>query len=95
MATFFKGQANLRIKLETDVTLTGYSCKIKYRKPNNETGEWTATIDPDDATKMYYDVATTSILNQEGEWTFWAYYSLGGIVGIGEIAKQKFHNEGY
>lgn len=95
MATFFKGQANLRIKLGTEVILTGYNCKIKYRCPNNTTGEWTAIIDSEDATKMYYDVALTTILNQEGNWTFWAYYSLGSIVGVGEIAIQHFNTEGY
>lgn len=95
MATYFKGQANLRIKLETDVTLTGYSCKIKYRKPNSATGEWTAIIDTEDDSKMYYDIASSSTIDQEGKWIFWAYYSLGAIVGIGEIATQQFNTEGY
>jgi hypothetical protein len=95
MATYFKGQANLRIKLETNVTLTGYTCLIKYRKPNNEVGSWAATIDGSDDSKMYYDINSTTTINQEGKWIFWAYYSLGAIVGIGEIAIQQFNTEGY
>ena len=95
MSTYFKGQSNVRLKLETDITLTGYTLLIKYRKPNGTTGSWTATIDPDDASKMYYDITSSATIDQEGTWTFWAHFTSGTTIGIGEIATQKFNTEGY
>jgi hypothetical protein len=81
------------IKLETDVTLTGFTCWIKYRKPDKTSGYYVATIDPADASKMYYKMTAVQS-NYVGEWTFWAYYFDATNVGIGEIATTIFKKEG-
>jgi hypothetical protein len=91
MATVFAGQ-KIRIKLETDVTLTGMTCRIKYKKPDGTTGYFSATIDPSDASKMYYDAPATDT-NYIGWWIFWAYYYNSTVVGIGEIVRQYFTEE--
>lgn len=96
MATYFVGQSKLRIILRTEVTLTGYTCWMKYRKPDNKTtGYWVASILGSDATKMYYDVLNRMTIDQAGAWTFWSFYFLGDQAAPGEIVTHKFVKEGY
>lgn len=71
MAKIYKNQGSLKLTLETDVTLTGASTtQIKYIKPDQTTGAFTATIDGTE--DMYYDFANED-LDTIGDWTFWAY----------------------
>lgn len=58
----------IRISVETGIDLSGYgTLQIKFRRPNESIGIWSATIDPTDDSKMYYDTDETD-LNMEGQW---------------------------
>jgi len=95
MADYFVGQTNLRIELETDVTLTGATLLIKYINPVGDEGSFSATINGSDASKMYYDISTTSDINLGGDWKFWSHVTFAdSTIGIGSTIKQYFHEEG-
>ena len=78
----FKGQF-FRLILDTGIDLTDASAKvIKYTKPDGiTTGQWTATIDSDDNTKMYFDI--TNQVDQSGRWMVYAKatFTAGNIPG--------------
>ena len=96
MAEYYVGQDNIQIRLETGQDLTGATCLIKYKKPNGETGSWSATIDTsdDDNSIMYYNVEAGDI-DVNGIWYFWAYVTWStGSIGIGQGASQRFKIEG-
>ena len=94
MATYIVGQSNLRIELETGITLTGNTCLIKYKKPNGVSGQWSATISTD-VSKMYYDVTSSTDIDVAGKWIFWSHVTYGdGSIGKGHSATQYFYKEG-
>lgn len=73
MQKVYKNQSFLSIKLATGINISGASSmKIKYRKPSGATGEWQATAFGSSGT-IKYDIASTSILDETGTWTVWAY----------------------
>ena len=96
MADFFVGQTNLRIELETNVTLTDGTLLIKYIKPDRKTaGSFGATINGSDASKMYYDAINATDLDQAGKWRFWAHVVFaGGTIGIGSAIEQIIKEQG-
>lgn len=62
----------IRIYLNTSIDLTTYSTyKIKYKKPDGTTDEWTATLDSGNTKRIYYDT-TISDLDLAGTWTLQA-----------------------
>ena len=70
----------VKITLHTGIDLTSYSTlEIIYRKPDGTPGSWTAIIDPDRSTHMYYTTISTD-LDQAGEWVLEAYAAGGGTV---------------
>jgi len=94
MADYFVGQTNLRISLETNQTLTDATCLIKYKNPDGVISSFAATIDPEDDSKMYYDVQSGD-LNRGGKWVFWAHVTFAdSTVGIGECVEQRIKREG-
>jgi len=94
MSDYFLGQTNLRIMVSTNQTLSGAALKLKYKKPNGDTGEFSCTIDGSDDTKMYYDIESEDI-DIPGEWLFWSHITFADSkVGIGEIARVIFKREG-
>lgn len=69
----------IRININTGIDISGYSILcIKYRKPDGTTGAWTATIDPTDSTRMYYDCDTEDI-DIAGEWVIQASVEEGAL----------------
>jgi len=80
-----------RIRINTKITLTGATCKIYYIKPNGATGNWTANID---GTYVYYDPASTSIIDQRGKWFLYAHITKGGVVYIGKTVLMIITNPG-
>ncbi len=96
MADYFVGQTNLRIELETNVTLTGSTLLIKYIKPSGgAVGSFSATINGSDASKMYYDTTSVSDLDQSGAWRFWAHVTFAdATIGIGKVKVQTIKAEG-
>lgn len=79
----------IRIILETNIVLTGLSTGIKYKKPDGTLGQWAATIDPSDSSKMYYDTVINE-LDQSGMWQLQAFAHLGVTDrGHGKIVELK------
>ena len=70
-----------RIKINTKISLGGATCIIKYRKPDGTTGDWSAEID---GSYIYYDPATTSIINLPGKWFLYAHVTKAGVVYMGK-----------
>jgi hypothetical protein len=89
----YKNQTKLRITLETDLTsLSGCTVKIKYRKPSQATGQWTAAAS---GSTIYYDIASTSDLDQTGVWTLWSHVTWGdGTVAEGEPVLMNVYESG-
>ena len=77
----------VRINLETSITLTGYTVRIRYKKPNGQRGSWDATIAPADDSIMYYDTDQTD-LDVHGTWRLQAFAYSGAVVrGHGKICE--------
>jgi hypothetical protein len=73
MGKVYKGQNKLRIQLTGNVDVSGGTCYIKYRRPDGTEGEWPGTIGTASTGVVYYDLVTTSDLNQAGRWAVWLY----------------------
>lgn len=90
------GQTRLRISLTCGVDLsTADVVLIKYKKPNNVQGYWTATISNTASGIIYYDVANTTDLDMEGAWTIWSHVTFDdGDVAAGDPVKMAVYTEG-
>ena len=92
----FVGQTALRIQLKTGISLVGATgLKIKYKKPNGETGFWPAEIDTPHDGVIYYDVTVSNNLDQAGIWTFWAHVTTANNTEApGVPVRKKIYEEG-
>jgi hypothetical protein len=87
MSKVFKNDVGTKISLDVDQDLTEATvAKIKYVKPNGDTGYWTATIDDE---SIYYvttvnEEKTEYDLDQVGTWTFFSYIETNAWSGHGE-----------
>lgn len=95
MPKIYKNQSFLSIKLNTAVNIAGASSlKIKYKKPSGISGEWIATMVSANG-MIKYDVASSSILDESGVWTVWAYITFAnGKSAPGDIATFQVYDEG-
>ena len=85
-----------RLKLETNITLTGSTLLIKYRDPAGTEGSFTAIIDPADNSKMYYDFQSTDTTDLDGDWFVWAHaVRSDSTIDIGQSVKLTIYPEGY
>ena len=83
----FVGQTLLSIILDTEIDLTGASTlEILFKRPDETKGKWAGT--QSDVTKIKYQIADASDLNQEGDWEFQAHAVLSGNDGYGDIITQ-------
>ena len=95
MGKVYVGQTALTITLTTGEDATDATCKIKYKKPNGDTGAWDATIVTAATGVIRYSVASSTIIDQAGEWTVWAYITFNdATVAAGEPLKFTVYNEG-
>jgi hypothetical protein len=96
MPKIWKNQSRLRIRLTTGINLTGATCKIKYRKPNQTKGEWDAVVIDVLNGVIEYNVSGDKVLDIAGEWKVKAYcvFDDGSAVS-GQIAAFKVYNEEY
>ena len=96
MGRIFKGQTALKITLNTFCDLEGIeNAVIKYRKPNNKTGEFDAAVG--DAAKglIFYECIEGDI-DISGWWSFWASVTFAdGRSAAGQAAKVYIWKEGY
>lgn len=76
MGKIYKNQSNLKLTLQTGVTLTGaLTTQIGYKKPDvdgvaSPVAYWTATIDGTE--DLFYEFIDTE-LDVAGTWAFFAY----------------------
>ena len=95
MGKIYVGQDNLSIELDTGVTLTGaLNLKIKYRKPDSTTGEWTGTLEGTTIIKKSF-IDGSGGLDQSGIWRFWAWAEMSDGREIpGEPYDRQIYIEG-
>lgn len=91
----FAGQ-NLRLKLDTNTTLTASdiaTALIKYKRLSDGCeGSWTATVDDGEET-IYYDIPADIL--EESDYIFWAHITYNsGTVRIGNPIKKRINREG-
>jgi len=95
MGKVFVGDVGTKIRFELKfegITVTQSdisSVKIKYRKPNGEVGQWTATIEDD--SHVYY-VTKQGDIDIEGQWILQPYIVLNtGWSGYGTAVILKVY----
>jgi len=95
MGKVFKGQTALRITLRTFCDLEGIgNAVIKYRKPNNTTGEFSAAVG-DAAHGVIFHECIEGDIDVSGWWVFWAFITFAdGRTAAGEAAKVYVWKEG-
>ena len=96
MSNIYVGQSALRIQLTVGQDITGaLDLKIKYKKPDKTTGDWTATEKTAATGVIYYDLVDTTELDPKGTWTFWAYVKFSdGREADGDAFKHKISEVG-
>jgi hypothetical protein len=77
---------NIRIELQTGVTLTGGTAVIRFKRPGGTTGTWTGVID---GSTVYYDTLTADI-NQAGDWQFQVVAQITGKTYKSDITRLTF-----
>ena len=83
---------NIRIRLRTFLDLSGAtSLKIRYKPPSGQSGEWSATLDPDDNQFMYYDTSQAD-LDVAGMWNFQPVAEFGANINKGRIVQTYVNN---
>lgn len=86
----YRTQSLLTIRLDTSYDLTSVTDQsIRFRKPNGERGEWSATISGQD---LVYETDENDI-DQAGIWEFQAKIVKGGRTGLGKIVTQQFFKQ--
>lgn len=93
----YVAQTALILELDTKIDLTdAITAKMKYIKPDNTTGEWTAVIEtPLTDGIISYTIAGPTTLDQEGIWKRWAYITFtGGTVAPGDPISFTVYSEG-
>jgi hypothetical protein len=95
MGKIYQGQTDLTIALSTKKDLTGAtSLKIKFKKPDGISGEWTATTPNAVEGIIEYEVDSNDV-DTVGKWTVWAkIIDVGGLISIGEPTTFQVHKEG-
>jgi hypothetical protein len=95
MGKIFLGQSALRLTLKTFTDLEGaVSAVIKYRKPNGQTGEFSAVVG-DAAKGLIFRECLGGEIDVSGWWVFWAFITFeDGRSAAGEAAKVFVWMEG-
>lgn len=80
----FKGDIGTKIILNTGADLsTGTVFRIYYRKPNGQTGYWTAQKESDN-TSISYTTIDSGDLDVAGTWQLQSYVEISGWKGFGQ-----------
>jgi len=95
MGKIYLNQSSLRIQLTTNVDITGATVtQIKYKKPSDATGSWTAQVEAVGDGIIYYDLTGTE-LDETGTWVLWAYVTFADARSApGEPVNVIVHTEG-
>ena len=90
----YLNQTKLTIEINTGIDCTDATeVKIKYRKPNGETGEWSAEKSQTDPILIKHKIVAGE-LNAVGTWTIWSSVTFSDGTAPGEPAKMQVCNEG-
>jgi len=90
----YVGQTKLRLTVECLADLTGATAQvIKYIKPDESTGSFTAILPEAAKGDIYYDFQTDD-LDMSGDWTFWSYITFADGSVPGEAFTIHVYNEG-
>lgn len=85
--SFYKGQALIKISLDTKQDLSGYDeTGINYKKPDASTGTWPGTVS---GTKIEYQFQDEDS-PQEGTYTLQAYVEKDGLRAYGTTTTIEF-----
>ena len=83
----FINQSQLKIRVNTGINLSGATCTIRFKKPNQTKGEWPATIVDVIAGIIEYQVDNPKTLDVSGVWKARAACTFpGGGIALGQIA---------
>ena len=97
MGKIYVGQTALRFTATLGIDVTGGTCVIKYRKPDEDEteGEWDAIIQTEATGVIYYDVEDADVVDTAGVWAMWGYATLSnGNVIAGQPFYKKVYEEG-
>ena len=98
MSKIYVNQTALRINTSVNEDITGASVKIKYKKPDNTTGEWIGVIDKPSSGGFYYDATSTEgvyDIDMKGKWTLWAEVTFAnGNIALGEPTSMQVYLAG-
>ena len=87
MSQLYSQSSLLTIELETGYNLAGVTnTKILFRRPDMTVGDWPATVS---GTKLVHEVLNGEI-NMPGNWSFQAYFEVGGKTAIGKEVITNF-----
>lgn len=85
----FQNQTLASVILDTEYDISGATVlKIKYKKPNGVSGEWTGTLN---GQKIVYDVVSENDLNVSGRWELQAFATIGGKNIYGESTQMEIY----
>ena len=96
MGKIFEGQSALRIECRCSVDITGaLATLIKYTKPSGASGSFVATVQDALQGIIYYDVVTTSEIDEDGVWLMWSHVTFSdGRIAQGIPIKVCVNAEG-
>jgi hypothetical protein len=96
MGKIYKNQTKLRIQRTVSQDITAASVtSIKYVKPSGASGTLTASILTAATGVIYFDVVSSSTLDEVGVWTTWAYVTFSDSrSAAGEPVTMKVYTEG-
>lgn len=96
MGKIYKNQTKLRIQRTVNQDITAASVtSIKYVKPSGATGTLTASILTAATGVIYFDIVSSTTLDEAGMWTTWAYVTFSDTrSAAGEPVMMKVWEEG-
>ena len=96
MGKIYKGQTKLRIQRTVSQDITAASVtQIKYVKPSGTAGALTASVLTAATGVIYFDVVSSSTLDESGIWKTWAYITFSdGRSADGENVSMKVYEPG-
>jgi uncharacterized SAM-dependent methyltransferase len=95
MGKVYIGQTRLKIVVDTKNDISNASVKLKYKTPNNLTGDFNMNVTDAINGIAEYEAVLSTDFNVPGDWIFWAYVTYDdGDVAPGEPFHLKFYKEG-
>lgn len=89
MSKIYIGQTALRMYYSCSADITGYTTTvINVQKPLGTTTTWTATVSDASTGALYYDIATTTVLDEAGKYRMQPKITFNDdTIGYGETAE--------